>query len=138
MLRHYIGPDHFTTLGIPVIRGRVFTPSDVDGAPRVAVISERFWHSRFAGADAAIGATLTMDRQPFTVVGVVPDRFGGPDVGRVADVIIPFAAEPMLRGKETVLEIRRVWWIEVMARLPPGMTIAQATTAAVAGFGRYH
>ena len=47
VLRHYIGPDHFTTLGIPVNRGRVFTPSDVDGAPRVAVISEtaarRFW-----------------------------------------------------------------------------------------------
>jgi putative ABC transport system permease protein len=45
--RHYVGPDHFATLGIPLLRGRVFTSSDVAGAPRVAVISEtaarRFW-----------------------------------------------------------------------------------------------
>jgi putative ABC transport system permease protein len=47
VLRHYIAPDHFTTLGIPVLRGRVFTATDVAGAPRVTVISEtaarRFW-----------------------------------------------------------------------------------------------
>lgn len=47
VLRHYIGPEHFATLDIPLRRGRVFTPSDVEGAPRVAIISEtaarRFW-----------------------------------------------------------------------------------------------
>ena len=47
VLRHYIGPDHFRTLGIPLRRGRVFSAADVAGAPRVTVISEtaarRFW-----------------------------------------------------------------------------------------------
>jgi putative ABC transport system permease protein len=47
VLRHYIGPDHFATLGIPLLRGRAFTSGDVAGAPRVAIISEtaarRFW-----------------------------------------------------------------------------------------------
>jgi putative ABC transport system permease protein len=47
ILRHYVGPDHFRTLGIPLLRGRVFGPGDVAGAPRVTVISEgaarRFW-----------------------------------------------------------------------------------------------
>jgi predicted permease len=47
ILRHYVGPDHFTTLGIPLRRGRVFTSNDRAGQPRVAVISEtaarRFW-----------------------------------------------------------------------------------------------
>ena len=47
VLRHYIGPDHFTTLGIPLRRGRVFSAADRDSAPRVTVISEgaarRFW-----------------------------------------------------------------------------------------------
>jgi predicted permease len=45
--RHYVGPDHFRTLGIPVVRGRAFLPSDTAESPRVAVISEsaarRFW-----------------------------------------------------------------------------------------------
>jgi putative ABC transport system permease protein len=47
VLRHYVGPDHFVTLGIPLRRGRAFTAADVAGAPRVAIISEsaarRFW-----------------------------------------------------------------------------------------------
>jgi putative ABC transport system permease protein len=47
VLRHYIGPDHFATLGIPLRRGRAFTAADGAGAPRVTVISEtaarRFW-----------------------------------------------------------------------------------------------
>ncbi|HEV8214942.1 MAG TPA: ADOP family duplicated permease, partial [Gemmatimonadaceae bacterium] len=47
VLRHYVAPDHFRTLGVPLLRGRVFEPSDRAGSPRVAVISlmaaRRFW-----------------------------------------------------------------------------------------------
>jgi putative ABC transport system permease protein len=47
VLRHYIAPEHFATLGIPILRGRAFTDADVAGSRRVAVISEtaarRFW-----------------------------------------------------------------------------------------------
>ena len=67
----------------------------------MAVISHRFWQQRFARADSAIGATLTLDRQPFTIVGVMPASFAGPDVGRIDDVVIPFAAEPLLRGVDS-------------------------------------
>ena len=58
------------------------------------------------GADSAIGATLTLDRQPFTIVGVMPASFAGPDVGRLDDVVIPFAAEPILRGVDSGLDER--------------------------------
>ena len=47
VLRHYVAPDHFRTLGIPVLAGRTFDSHDVDGQPRVVIISElaarRFW-----------------------------------------------------------------------------------------------
>lgn len=47
VLRHYVAPDHFATLGIPLVRGRPFTAQDVAGRPRVAIVSEgaarRFW-----------------------------------------------------------------------------------------------
>lgn len=47
VLRHYVAPDHFRTLGVPLLRGRVFEPTDRAGSPRVAIISrgaaQRFW-----------------------------------------------------------------------------------------------
>ncbi len=80
VLRHYIGPDHFATLGIPVRRGRVFTSSDVEGSPRVAVISEtaarRFWPNQdplgqrvwFGG-----GSNFDSPERSAEIVGVVGD-----------------------------------------------------------------
>jgi len=80
VLRHYIGPDHFVTLGIPLRRGRVFTARDVAGAPRVAVISEtaarRFWPDQdplgqrvwFGG-----GSSFSSPESSAEIVGVVAD-----------------------------------------------------------------
>jgi putative ABC transport system permease protein len=80
VLRHYIGPDHFATLGIPIRRGRVFTAGDVAGAPRVTVISEtaarRFWPNRdplgqhvwFGG-----GSSFNSRDSSAEIVGVVAD-----------------------------------------------------------------
>jgi putative ABC transport system permease protein len=123
----------FGVLGVEAIRGRLLQPADdrPDANARVAVISHRFWQQRHAGADNAIGATLTLDRQPFTVVGVMPPSFAGPDVGRVEDVIIPFAAEPILRGVDSGLEGRTTWWLEIMGRLKPGVSLEQANAALV-------
>ncbi len=76
-----------------------------------------------------IGRQLTLQRVPFTVVGVMPAGFTGPDIGRVSDVMIPFATEPLIRGAESVLEGRSTWWLDIMARTKPGQTAEQATAA---------
>ena len=55
-----------------------------DGA--VAVVSYNFWQRRFGGAADIVGRTLTIERVPFTIVGVSPAGFFGPDVGRAFDV----------------------------------------------------
>ncbi|HYN09046.1 MAG TPA: ABC transporter permease [Vicinamibacterales bacterium] len=80
VLRHYIAPDHFRTLGIPVRRGRVFTPADTATAPRVAVISEtaarRFWPNEdpigqrvwFGG-----GSSFNSPESSAEIVGIVAD-----------------------------------------------------------------
>jgi predicted permease len=121
----------FDVLGLTAVRGRLLTPADDrrGGDAAVAVISHRFWQQRYGGADSVLGATLSLDRHPFTVVGVMPASFGGPDVGRVADVIVPFAAEPILSGAESVLTRGNVWWLDIMGRLRPGMTLEQANVA---------
>ena len=121
----------FDVLGVPASRGRMLTSADdTIGAPAAAVISHRFWQQRFAGAGDVIGRALTLDRVPFTVVGVMPAGFFGPDVGRAADVMIPFGAEPLLRGRGSSLRERSSnWWVEIMVRLKPGQTLEQATAA---------
>jgi putative ABC transport system permease protein len=80
VLRHYVGPDHFKTMGIPVVRGRVFTSADVDGAPRVAIISETaarlFWDGQdpigkrvwFGG-----GSNFDSPERSAEIIGIVGD-----------------------------------------------------------------
>jgi putative ABC transport system permease protein len=80
VLRHYVGPDHFKTLGIPIRRGRVFGPGDVAGAPRVTVISEtaarRFWPGEDPiGKRVWFGGGSSFDRPDSSaeIVGIVGD-----------------------------------------------------------------
>jgi putative ABC transport system permease protein len=121
----------FDILGVSAVRGRTFTAADDarGGGPEggVAVISYGFWQRRFAGADDAIGRRLSIDRTPFTIIGVAPRSFFGPEVGRSADVIIPLGSEALVRGKESSLDGRSNWWLNVMLRLKPNQTAAQAT-----------
>jgi hypothetical protein len=64
----------------------------------VTVISYSFWLRRFGGAADAIGRTLTLDKVPFTIVGVTPANFFGAEVSKTFDVIVPLGDEPLLHG----------------------------------------
>lgn len=80
VLRHYVGPDHFRTLGIPLLSGRAFTKNDVDGQPRVVIVNalaaKRFWPGQnpigqrvwFDG-----GSSFNSPERSAEVVGVVGD-----------------------------------------------------------------
>jgi predicted permease len=121
----------FETLGVNPILGRTFTASDDrrGGGPDgpVAVISYEFWQRRFGGAADVVGRTLRIERTPFTVVGVTPPDFFGPEVGRTFDVAIPLADEPLVR--ESWLDQRSSWWLSIMARLRPDQSIDAANAA---------
>jgi putative ABC transport system permease protein len=121
----------FSTLGVPAMVGRTFTVSDdvrgggPDGA--VAVISYDLWQRRFNRAPGVIGARLPIDRVPFTIIGIMPPRFSGVDVGQAFDVALPFGAEPLLRGARSLLDDQRALLLTVMLRLKPAQSIAMAT-----------
>ena len=123
----------FETLGVSPARGRFFTPADDVRAAAarggIAVVSDGFWQRRLGGGADVIGRTITLDRVPFTIVGVMPAGFTGPDIGRSCDVVIPLADEPLLHGAETILDGRSTWWLDIMLRLRPGQTLAQASAA---------
>jgi putative ABC transport system permease protein len=123
----------FQVLGVPAILGRTFTPADdrrgggPDGA--VAVISYSFWQRRFDGAADIVGRALTIERVPFTIVGVTGPEFFGADVGRTFDVAIPLGAEPLIRGKESSLDRRSSWWLSIMVRRRADQSLDAATAA---------
>jgi predicted permease len=123
----------FDVLGVPAVLGRTLTEADArrGGGPDgpVAVISYDFWQRRFAGAADVIGRPLTLERVTFSIVGVTPPGFFGPDVGDAFDVVIPLGAEPLVRGRESTLDRRSYWWLDVMVRLKPGQTLDAATAA---------
>ena len=129
----YVSGDYFSTLGVPALIGRTITAADdVRGGGRdgaVVVISYGFWQRQFGGAADAIGRTLTIDRVPFTVIGVTPPEFFGSEVGRGFDVAIPLGDEPLLRGAETGLDRRSMWWLIVMVRLKPGRSLDAAAAS---------
>jgi predicted permease len=128
----YVSGRLFDELGVTAIRGRMIGPADDGGsAPDgpVAVISHRLWRRYFAGASDVVGRQLTIQRVPFTVVGVMPAEFFGPDVGRMTDVMVPFGAEPLIRGEESRLPIAASTWLQIMVRLKPGQGLEQANAA---------
>src|SRR5205823_1217466 len=100
----------FDTLGVKAVLGRTFTVADdrrgggPDGA--VAVISYDFWQRRFGGAADTVGRSLNVERVPFTIVGITPPEFFGPEVGRTFDIALPLGDEPLVKGRETWLDGR--------------------------------
>lgn len=128
----FVSGRFFDVLGVAAIGGRMLTPADDGGAGPdgpVAVISHRLWRQRFGGANDVIGRQLTVERIPFTIVGVMPTGFFGADVGRMSDVMLPFAAEPLLRRQESRLGSKGSWWLQIIVRLKPGQSIEQANAA---------
>jgi hypothetical protein len=100
--------------GVQPLLGRVFGEADapIGSEPqRVAVLTYRFWQHRFAGRPDAIGQTLHLDGQPFTVIGVVPRDFTADATDFVVPLQLPPASDEM--GPVTV-------------RLKPGVPMAQA------------
>jgi predicted permease len=120
----------FNLIGVKPILGRGIVPSDDrrGGGPDgpVAVISYSYWQRQFGGAVDAIGRPITLDRVTFTVVGVMPPEFFGPEVGNRFDVVVPFGDEPLIHGKDSALDRRSNWWLQILLRRKPGQDEAAA------------
>jgi len=128
----WVSGQYFDTLGVKPWIGRMLTPADdrrgggPDGA--VAVLSYPFWIARYNASPEVLGRAIQLNGVPFTIVGVTPPGFFGVEVGRSFNVAVPFGTEPLVRGKDSQLDGRNVWWLRVIGRLKPGQTAKQAAT----------
>jgi predicted permease len=119
------------TLGVRAALGRTFDAADDDGAGGrygpVAVISHACWQRRFGGAPSALGATVRVERVPFTIVGVMPRDFFGAAPGLAPEVTIPVTTMVQLRpDRPNILKGRSASWLHLIARLRPEVSLAQA------------
>jgi predicted permease len=109
-----LSPELFALLGVAPLRGRPLSVEDATARRRVALVSERFARTRL-GLDRAVGATLTLDAQPYEVVGVLPET--SRDIGLGNDVWLPLTLTPDWDAQR--LQRGAGPWF-VIARLRPG------------------
>ncbi|MFL6279916.1 MAG: ABC transporter permease [Vicinamibacterales bacterium] len=123
---HLVSGSYFATLGVAPGIGRTLQPSDDQpGAPPVAVISGRLWRHRFAGRIP--DRPIVINGRDVTVVGVAPDGFVGPELTQSADIWMAISALPVLNTSQaTWLTARIPWWLRVMGRRRPAISVQQA------------
>jgi predicted permease len=123
--------NYYGILGVTARIGRTILPDDDrPTAPPVAVISSKYWHSRFGTDPGVAGKTVKINNVMVTIVGVLPPEFTGIQnpVDQLPDVSLPLALDPQLdtgTNKTPRLMQPTYWWLQVMGRLKPGATAAQ-------------
>jgi predicted permease len=127
--------NYYRVLGLGANPGRTIVPDDdkADATP-VAVISAKYWHSRFGGDPKAVGAAVSINNVPFTIVGVISPTFV--DVQQAVhdppDIAVPLAMDTRLStfvpmpGQSNTPRLAEptYWWLQVMGRVKPGVTPA--------------
>ncbi|PYV15846.1 MAG: hypothetical protein DMG21_13670 [Acidobacteria bacterium] len=126
-----VSGNYFSTLGVNALAGRTLGREDdsLSAVPAV-VLSYRFWQSEFGGDRSAVGRSISLNGVPFTIVGVADPSFTSLSPGKSQDLFLAIAMVPRLnidwgnnsRGPNN-------WWLVIMARLKPGISLERAQAA---------
>ena len=135
----YAASGYFPVLGVNMARGRRFLPSEDVGPGRhpVAIVSYRLWQDSLGSRADIVGQVITLNRAPYTVVGVAPEAFRHhrPAEGRI-DLWVPLTQYPALSGPEGWATGRDAYWVEALGRLRAGAGVGEASAALGTVFGR--
>jgi predicted permease len=121
----------FQVLGVAAAIGRVITPDDErerHGTP-IAVLSYDYWRTRFGADPGVIGRNITVNNHVLTIVGVSQSGFDGVDIGYVPSLRVPVTMKAEMTPNWDVMDDRRSRWVNVFARLKPGVTQEGALAA---------
>ena len=127
----------FDVLGVQPALGRLLRPSDdvTPGAHPVVVIAYDFWQTRFGGRADVIGREIRLNGHVFTIVGVAPAGFPGPQLGSVRQIYVPMMMQAIARpprarysGEQNpdLLQHATNSWIFGVGRLKADVTIERA------------
>ena len=133
---NYVSGGYFEGLRVAPAVGRLVAPDDDrSGAPTVAVLSHSYWTQRFGGSAEAVGKTILVNNTPVTIVGVTPPGFFGVDAEANPDLFLPLHSNVALNAGTPMAGVQgwytnpNFYWVEMMARLKPGVNAVQAQAA---------
>lgn len=133
----YVSGNYFQGMGVAPAAGRlILAADDQAGSAAVAVVSHRFSLRRFGDSHAAVGQTIRVNGKPFVVIGVAPKAFFGGEPGAIPDIYMPMHAEMIVEpaARAGVYLNQNYYWIEIMARLKPGVSLSQAQAVLAPAF----
>lgn len=132
-----VSGNYFRMLGVDAALGRTFAQTEgveIDDAA-VVVIGHGLWRKSFDADPAVVGRSVTVNGQPFTIIGVAPREFAGTTRGVVPDLYLPITTygqlQPERPGGEHPLETRYFTWHRIIGRLRDGVSHEQARAAMI-------
>jgi predicted permease len=135
-----VSGNYFGVLGVQPVVGRAILPSDEEAPGRnpVAVLSYHYWQSTLASDPAVVGRSITVDKIPFTVIGVAPPRFFGVNAdAQPPDLWLPLTMQKELMESSSLLDAPDMYWLHLMGRQNAGINMGQAQEWFTAQIVRY-
>jgi predicted permease len=125
-----VSGNYFSVLGLNPVIGRLLSADDdaKKAANPVAVVSYDFWINKLGGENSVVGSTLHLNNYPYTVIGVAPPGFFGDSIGDKQDFWVPVTMQEQLISGRKWLDDFDASWLHIIARLNPGVTVAQASS----------
>jgi len=119
-----VSGNYYGALGVSALLGRLIGAEDAEHTPgaQVAVLGYEFWDRGFGRDAAVIGKQISIDGQPFTIIGVSRRWFTGMTPGAAPDITIPYTSGPLAQNTEN----RALQWLFIAGRLREGVTAEQA------------
>ena len=135
---HLVAGTYFSVLGVRAMRGRVLTPEDDNaGAQPAAVISHSYWEKELNSDPSIVGKNVIINGTNFTIVGLMPKEFFGERVRRPPDFWLPLAFQPQIELRESFLKEELAYWLMIMGRLKPGVSMDQAQSSVNLGLRQF-
>jgi predicted permease len=139
-ISHLVTGTFFSVLGARPLMGRVFNPDDTatEGSNAVAVISHRYWRENLSADPGAVGRSITINGTSFMVIGVMPATFYGVDLNEQSPGLwLPITMQPQVMMRLSLLDPDGLFWIHILARRRPEVSVAPAQSWTSVEFQRF-
>ena len=126
-----VSGNFFDVLGVRTAIGRTFTPDDdkTPNAHPLVILTDGYWTRRFGRDNSIINRKILVNGHPMTVVGITAPGFYGIEIGAATDILVPMMMKAQMTPNWDDMTNRRSMWLNIFARLKPGVSEKQAEAA---------